>query len=102
MGFPGGSDSKEPACNAGDLGFIPGSGRSPGEGNGNPLLYSCLKNPKHGGAWEATYSPWGPKELDMTEQLHFHFLPFGFFPKLITNLCSGYEIFKTMFFINIC
>ena len=41
MGFPGGSDGKESACNAGDRGSIPGSGRSPGEGNGNPLEYSC-------------------------------------------------------------
>ena len=45
MGFPGGSDGKESACNAGDLGSIPGSGRSPGEGNGYPLQYSCLENP---------------------------------------------------------
>ena len=44
MSFPGGSDGKEAACNAGDLGSIPGSGRSPGKGNGNPLLYSCLEN----------------------------------------------------------
>ena len=45
MGFPGGLVGKEPACNAGDLSSIPGSGRSPGEVNGNPLLYSCLGNP---------------------------------------------------------
>ena len=46
MGFPGGSDSKESACNAGDAGLIPGLGRSPGEGNGNnPLQYSCLEEP---------------------------------------------------------
>ena len=51
MGFPGGSDSKESACNAGDPGLIPGSGRSPGEGNGYPLQYSCLKNPMNRGAW---------------------------------------------------
>ena len=44
MGFPSGSDGKESACNAGDLGSIPGSGRSPGVGNGNPLQYSCLEN----------------------------------------------------------
>ena len=43
-GLPGGSDGKEPACNAGDLGLIPGLGRFPGEGNGNPLQYSCLGN----------------------------------------------------------
>ena len=41
--FPGGSDGKETACNAGNVGLIPGSGRSPGEGNGNPLQYSCLE-----------------------------------------------------------
>ena len=51
-GFPGHSDGKESACNAGDLGLIPGSGRSPGEGNG--LQYSCLENPKERGAWWAT------------------------------------------------
>ena len=45
MGFPGGSDGKESACNAGDVGSIPGPGRYPGEGNGNPLQYSCLGNP---------------------------------------------------------
>ena len=45
MSFPGGSDSKESAFNAGDQGPIPGLGRSPGEGNGNPLQYSCLENP---------------------------------------------------------
>ena len=50
LGFPGGSDGKASACNAGDLGSIPGLGRSPGEGNGNPLQYSCLENPKDGGA----------------------------------------------------
>ena len=44
-GFPGGSDGKASTCNAGDLGLIPGLGRSPGEGNGNPLQYSCLENP---------------------------------------------------------
>ena len=54
MGFPGGSDSKESACNEGDPGSIPGSGRSPGEGNGYPLQYSCLGNPKDREAWQAT------------------------------------------------
>ena len=53
-GFPGGSDSKASACSAGDLGLIPTSGRSPGEGNGNPLQYSCLENSMDGGAWWAT------------------------------------------------
>ena len=51
--FPGGSDGKASAYNAGDLGSIPGSGISPGEGNGNPLQCSCLENPSDGGAWWA-------------------------------------------------
>ena len=66
--FPGGSDGKVSIYNAGDLGSIPGLGRFPGEGNGNPLQYSCLENPMDGGAW----CPWGPKESDTTEQLHVH------------------------------
>ena len=49
--FPGGSDGKVSAYNAGNPGSIPGLGRSPGEGNGNPLQYSCLENPMDGGAW---------------------------------------------------
>ena len=53
-GFPGGSEVKASACNAGDLGSTPGLGRSPGEGNGNALRYSCLENPMDGGAWWAT------------------------------------------------
>ena len=53
-GFPHSSVSKESACNAGDLGSIPGSGRSPGEGNGNPFHYSCLENPMDRRAWQAT------------------------------------------------
>ena len=53
LGFLGGSDGKESACNAGDPGSIPGSGRSPGEGNGNPLQYPYLGNPMDRGAWQA-------------------------------------------------
>ena len=49
--FPSGSDGKVSVCNAGELGLIPGSGRSLGEGNGKPLQYSCLENPMDGGAW---------------------------------------------------
>ena len=52
-GFPGGSDGKESTCSVGDLGLIPGSGKSPVEGNGNALQYSCLENPMDGGAWQA-------------------------------------------------
>ena len=53
LGFPGGSDGKEPACNAGDLGSLPGSGRSPGEGNGYPFQYSSLENPMDRETWQA-------------------------------------------------
>ena len=63
MGFPGGSEVKASACNAGDLGSIPGLGRSPGEGNGNP---------SHGRRSLVGYSPQGRKESDTTERLHFH------------------------------
>ena len=65
-GFLGGSDGKESACNAGDLGSIPVLGRSLGGGYGNPFQYSCLKNP-HEQRSLAGYSPWGRKESDMTE-----------------------------------
>ena len=54
MGFPGGSEGKASTRNTGDLGSIPGSGISPGEGNGIPLQYSCLENSMNGGAWWAT------------------------------------------------
>ena len=54
MGFPGGSNGKESSHNVGDLSSIPGLGRSPGEWNGNPLLYSCLENPMDKEAWRAT------------------------------------------------
>ena len=65
--FPGGSDSEDSACNAGDPGSILGSGRSPGGRNGNPLQYSCLENPMHRGAWRATVH--GVAESDTTEWL---------------------------------
>ena len=71
--FPDGSEGKEFACNAGDLGSIPGLGRSPGEGNGNPLHYSCLENPMDGGAWRAT----------VQSDYNFQYVDFGvwlFFP----------------------
>ena len=69
--LPGGSDSKESACNVADLGLIPGSGRSPGEGNSKPLQYSCLENPTDGGAWWATVH--GVAESDTTKWLTLHF-----------------------------
>ena len=66
--FPGSSAGKESACNAGDLGSIPGLGKYPGGGHGNPLQYSCLEK-LHGQRSLAGYSPWGRKESDTTEQL---------------------------------
>ena len=71
MGFPGGSHCKESSCNLGDLGLIPGLGRSPGGGRGNPLQCSCLENP-HGQRSLADYSQWGHKESDTTERLGAH------------------------------
>ena len=68
MGFPGGSDGKESTCNMGDMGSIPGLGRSPGGGHGNPLQYSCLENP-HEQRSLAGYGPGGCKESDMPEWL---------------------------------
>ena len=64
MGFPSGSAGKESTCNGGDMGSIPGLGRSHGEVNGIPLQYSCLKNPMDRGAWRAAVR--GFAELDMT------------------------------------
>ena len=74
QGFPDGSDGKESACNVGDQGSIPGSGRSPEEGNGNPLQYSCWKIP-----W--TGEPAKPQSTRLqrvghVEQLHFHFISY--------------------------
>ena len=66
LGFSGGSDGKESACRVGDLSSIPGLGRSPGKGHGNPLQYSCLEKP-HGQRSLVGYSPWNCKELDTTE-----------------------------------
>ena len=67
MGFLFGSDGKESACNAGDPGSVPESGRSLGEGNGYPLQYSCLENSMDRGAWQAIVHG-VTKELDMVEQ----------------------------------
>ena len=72
MGFPGSSNGKESACNAGGLGLITGSGRSPGEGNGNPLQYSCQENPMDERACWATVC-WIPKNWTWLNDWHFHF-----------------------------
>ena len=70
-GFPGGTAVKNPPANAGDSGSIPGSGRCPGGGNGNPLHYSCLGNPIDRGAWQATVHGVA-KESDTTWRLNHH------------------------------
>ena len=74
-GYRGSSDGKESACNARGPGPVPGSERSPGQGDGNPLQYSFLENPHDRRAWWVTvgYSPWGCKELDMTDDYTFTF-----------------------------
>ena len=89
-GFPDDSDSKESACNAGDLGSIPGLGRSAGGGNGYPLQYSCLGNPMDRGAWQASG---GCKEPDPTAGLTLSF--FFFFqicPQLAFSFCVVFQI----------
>ena len=82
LGFPGGSEVKESARNAGDLGSIPRLGRSPGEGNGNALQYSCLENPMDGGAWWATVHG----VPNTTERLHF--LSFTYFQLISSDLSN--------------
>ena len=77
MDFPRGSDGKVSAYDAGDLGSIPGWGRSPGEGNGNPLQDSCLENPMDGGAWWATVHGVAKSRTQLSD--------FPFFPFLMDN-----------------
>ena len=75
--FPGGSEGKASACNAGDQGSIPGLGRYPGEGNENPFQYSCLENPMDGGAWEAAVHGVAEGRTRLSEftfTFHFHAL----------------------------
>ena len=73
LGFPGGSDDKESVCNAGNPSLIPGSGRSPGEGNGNPLQYSYQENSMHREAWRASVHGVAKNRMQLRNQ-HFHFL----------------------------
>ena len=79
---------KEPACNAGDVGFIPQLERSPGGGHENPLQYSCLENPTDGGAWQATVH--GIAKSDTTERLQFQFP----FEKTLIETIIGKPKFK--------
>ena len=89
--FPCSSVGKESACNAEDPGSIPGSGRSPGEGNGNPLQYSCLENPMDRGAWQATVHGVARVGHDLAtkpppNQIHMHRICMTFHPRN----CNGY------------
>ena len=71
-GFPGGSEDKSSACNEGYLGSISGLGRSPGEGNGNPLQYSCLENPMDRGVWWATVHGVAKSQTRLSDFTHTH------------------------------
>ena len=73
MGFPGGSEVKASASSVGNLGSIPGLGRSPGEGNGNPLQYSCLKHPMDGGAWWAIVHGVAKSQTLLSDFTSLHF-----------------------------
>ena len=77
--FPGGSEDKASSCHVGDLGSIPGLGRSPGEGNGNPLQYSCRENPMDGGAWWATVHGVAKSRTRLSEFTSPYFLSPGTF-----------------------
>ena len=95
--FPGGPDGKESVCKAGDPGSIPGSGRSPREGTGYALQYSCLENSMDRGVWGATAWLGGPKELDMNEWLTLSpspFLPWSYFSFCLPLCTSFLEIWR--------
>ena len=80
LSFPGGSDGKDSACNAGDLGSIPASRKSPREGNGNLLQYSCLENSDRGAWWAVVHQ--GCNESDMTEATYTATTATGFFEQI--------------------
>ena len=92
-GFPGGSEVKASAWNVGDPGSIPGLGRSLGEGNGNPLRYSCLENPMEGGAWEATVHGVTKSQTRLSDFTLFHFCA-GIFVKQGRRMSYGFS-YKT-------
>ena len=86
---PGGSEGKASACDAGDPGSIPGSGRSPGEGNGNPLQYSCLENPMDKGAWWATIHRVAKSRTLLSDYTFFHFLFFSHLKQEVSSRCTS-------------
>ena len=91
----GGSEVKTSAWNAGDPGSIPGSGRSPGEGNGNPLQYSCLENPMEGGAWWATVHGVAKSRTRLSDLTSLHFI-------LCLTVCLGFSFFSPCLFFLFC
>ena len=93
LGFPGGSEVKASVCHVGDLGQIPGLGRFPGEGHGNPLQYSCLENPMDRGAWRATVH-WVAKSWKQLSDFTFHSIPLHPLPAQRHVYCC---VFKKQF-----
>ena len=98
MDFSAGSEGKESACNAGDLGSVTGLGGSPGKRNGNPLQYSFLENPMDGGAWQFTIH--GVAESDVTEWLHFNIRIKKFCVCHILQKCNYRSIHLSFRFCN--
>ena len=90
-GFPGSSADKKAACNAGNLGSLPGLGRSPGEGHDNPLQYSCLENPMDRGAWRATVHGVAKGQTQLNTHIHIHTPS----PRDVSILPGGEEENKT-------
>ena len=93
VSFPDGSEGKASACNVGDLGSIPGLGRSPGEGNGNPLQYSCLENPTDRGAWWATVYGVTKSQTQLSDFTSLHIWPQIIFFFLCVCIYIYYQLY---------
>ena len=92
--FPGGSEVKASTCNAGDVGSIPGSGRPPRTGNGNPLQYSCLENPMDRGAWQSTVHGVAKSRTRLSDFTSLHFI--GFCYNIASVLCFGFLVTRNL------